>query len=42
MKQKESDYSPTAEIEMVYHEMAKVAGIVMMPCFLKEIRTSHS
>lgn len=37
IKFKESDDSPTAEIEMVYHEMAKAAGIVMMPCFLKEI-----
>lgn len=37
IKFKESDESPTAEIEMVYHEMAKAAGITMMPCFLKEI-----
>lgn len=37
IKFKESDDSPTAEIEMVYHEMAKDAGINMMPCFLKEI-----
>lgn len=37
IKFKESDESPTAEIEMVYHEMAKAAGIDMMPCFLKEI-----
>lgn len=37
IKFKESDDSPTAEIEMVYHEMAKAAGIDMMPCFLKEI-----
>lgn len=37
IKFKEADDSPTAEIEMVYHEMAKVAGIQMMPCFLKEI-----
>ncbi|MDU6161880.1 MAG: HipA domain-containing protein, partial [Staphylococcus epidermidis] len=29
--------SPTTEIEMVYSEMAKAAGINMMPCFLKEI-----
>lgn len=37
IKFKESDDSPTAEIEMVYHEMAKAAGIQMMPCFLKDI-----
>lgn len=37
IKFKESDDSPTAEIEMVYHEMAKAAGIEMMPSFLKEI-----
>lgn len=37
IKFKESDDSPTAEIEMIYHEMAKAAGIDMMPCFLKEI-----
>lgn len=37
IKFKEADDSPTAEIEMVYHEMAKAAGIEMMPCFLKEI-----
>lgn len=37
IKFKESDESPTAEIEMVYHEMAKAAGITMMPCILKEI-----
>lgn len=37
IKFKEADDSPTAEIEMVYHEMAKAAGIMMMPCFLKEI-----
>lgn len=37
IKFKEADDSPTAEIEMVYHEMAKAAGIDMMPCFLKEI-----
>lgn len=29
--------SATAKIEMVYHEMAKLAGINMMPCFLKAI-----
>lgn len=37
IKFKEAEDSPTAEIEMVYHEMAKAAGITMMPCFLKEI-----
>lgn len=37
IKFKESDDSPTAEIEMVYHEMAKAAGIEMMPCFLTDI-----
>lgn len=37
IKFKEAEDSPTAEIEMVYHEMAKAAGIEMMPCFLKEI-----
>lgn len=37
IKFKESDDAPTAEVEMVYHEMAKEAGIQMMPCFLKEI-----
>jgi len=37
IKFKESGDSPTAEIEIVYHEMAKAAGIQMMPCFLKEI-----
>lgn len=37
LKFKESVDSPTAEIEMVYHEMAKAAGITMMPCYLKEI-----
>lgn len=37
IKFKESEDSPAAEIEMVYHEMAKTAGIDMMPCFLKEI-----
>lgn len=37
LKFKESADSPTAEIEMVYHEMAKAAGITMMPCYLKEI-----
>lgn len=37
IKFKEAEDSPTAEIEMVYHEMAKAAGIIMMPCYLKEI-----
>ncbi len=37
IKFKESDETPTSEIEMVYHEMAKTAGIEMMPCFLKKI-----
>ena len=37
IKFKEADDSPTTEIEMVYYEMAKAAGINMMPCFLKEI-----
>lgn len=37
IKFKEADDSPTAEIEMVYSEMAKRAGINMMPCFLKNI-----
>lgn len=37
VKFKEDRLSPTTEIEMVYHEMAKDAGISMMPCFLKEI-----
>lgn len=37
IKFKESDDSPTTEIEMIYSEMAAAAGINMMPCFLKEI-----
>ena len=37
IKFKEADDSPTTGIEMVYSEMAKAAGINMMPCFLKEI-----
>ena len=37
IKFKEAKGSPTTEIEMVYYEMAKAAGINMMPCFLKEI-----
>lgn len=32
-----SEDSPAVEIEMVYHEMAKAAGIDMMPCLLQEI-----
>lgn len=37
IKFKEADDAPTTEIEMVFHEMAKAAGIVMMPSFLKEV-----
>ena len=37
IKFKEDPLSPTSEIEMIWHEMAKEAGITMMPCFLKEI-----
>ena len=37
IKFKEDKESPTAEIEMIYHEMAKAAGITMTPCFLKNI-----
>lgn len=37
IKFKEDHESPTSEIEMIWHEMAKEAGIIMMPCFLKEI-----
>ncbi|MGM9868803.1 MAG: type II toxin-antitoxin system HipA family toxin [Sodaliphilus sp.] len=37
IKFKESSKSPTSEIEMVYSEMAKLAGINMMPCLLKEV-----
>lgn len=37
IKFKEDRESPTSEIEMVYYEMAKVAGIEMMPCFLKNV-----
>lgn len=37
IKFKEDPLSPTSEIEMIWHEMAKEAGIIMMPCFLKEI-----
>ena len=37
IKFKEDNISPTTEIEMVYHEMAKEAGITMMPCFLRKV-----
>lgn len=37
IKFKEDPLSPTSEIEMIWHEMAREAGITMMPCFLKEI-----
>lgn len=37
IKFKEDKLSPTSEIEMIWHEMAKEAGISMMPCFLKNI-----
>lgn len=37
IKFKEDKESPTAEIEMIYHEMARAAGITMSPCFLKNI-----
>lgn len=37
IKFKEDTISPTAEIEMIWHEMAKDAGITMSPCFLKNI-----
>ena len=37
IKFKEDRESPTSEIEMVYYEMAKAAGIEMMPCFLKNV-----
>ena len=37
IKFKEDLLSPTSEIEMIWHEMAREAGITMMPCFLKEI-----
>jgi len=33
IKFKEDAMSPTTEIEMIYHEMAKDAGITMSPCF---------
>ena len=42
VKFKEEPGTPTSEIEMVWHEMAKDAGITMMPCFLKQIDgTNH-
>ncbi|MDO4511200.1 MAG: type II toxin-antitoxin system HipA family toxin [Bacteroidales bacterium] len=37
IKFKESDDAPTTEIEMVYYEMAKKAGICMMPSSLVNI-----
>lgn len=37
IKFKEDPLAPTSEIEMIWHEMAREAGITMMPCFLKEI-----
>lgn len=37
IKFKEDPQTPTSEIEMIWHEMAKDAGITMMPCFLKEL-----
>lgn len=37
IKFREDKESPTPEIEMIYHQMAKEAGITMTPCFLKEI-----
>lgn len=37
VKFKEEKDSPTTEIEMIWYEMAKDAGITMMPCFLKNI-----
>lgn len=37
IKFKEDPLFPTSEIEMIWHEMAREAGITMMPCFLKEI-----
>ena len=37
IKFKENPLAPTSEIEMIWHEMAREAGITMMPCFLKEI-----
>ena len=37
IKFKEDIGSPTSEIEMIYHEMAKAAGIDMSTCFLKNI-----
>lgn len=37
IKFKEDPMSPTSEIEMIWHEMAREAGVTMMPCFLKRI-----
>ena len=37
IKFKEAPQAPTSEIEMIWYEMAREAGITMMPCFLKEI-----
>ena len=37
IKFKEDPETPTSEIEMIWHEMAKESGISMMPCFLKEV-----
>jgi len=37
IKFKEDPLSPTTEIEMIYHEMARDAGITMSTCFLKNI-----
>lgn len=37
IKFKDDPLAPTSEIEMIWHEMAREAGITMMPCFLKEI-----
>ena len=42
IKFKEDAGAPTSEVEMIYHEMAKEAGITMTPCFLKNTDgTSH-
>ena len=41
IKFQENPMIPTSEIEMVYHEMALNAGIVMMPCELVEINGSR-
>lgn len=37
IKFKEDPLSPTSEIEMIWYEMAREAGITMMPCFMKSI-----